>query len=190
MFSTVDASSTSDFSRVPIDEGVVDSTPSKDIGQTIVCSSLPLKSSRRNRICRSSSERYIGSAQPQQLYGPVHVGSAFKMTNAGESSPCFGQGGSEVQLQALCTIDSIVMGMSQEQIVEKMGATSKPNQSRQRILQRKKYSEGAASIQRRGGSSTSDSHFKLVRQMKYASTHPFLQLGKCYLQGRPANHYS
>jgi hypothetical protein len=97
MFSAADASSTIDFSRATIDKGVVESPPSNDVGQTIVCSPSPLKSSKRNGICRSSSERYTGSAHPQQLYGPSHVGSALEMTNVGESSSCF-----EVQIQATC----------------------------------------------------------------------------------------
>ena len=36
MFSTIDASSTIDFSRAPIDKTVVKNPPSKDVGQTIV----------------------------------------------------------------------------------------------------------------------------------------------------------
>jgi hypothetical protein len=171
MFSAVDASSTIDFSRAPIDEGVVESPPSKDFGQTIVYSPSPLRSSRKNGISRSSSERYTGSAHPRQLYGPSHVRSALEMTNAGESSPCF-----EVKIQATCRTN-----MSKEQILEKMGGTSEPNQSSQRILWRKEFSEGTASIPMQRGSSTSDSHFKLVQQMKYASAHPFLRLGKYYL---------
>jgi hypothetical protein len=35
MFSVADASSTIDFSRAPIDEGVVESPPSKDVGQNL-----------------------------------------------------------------------------------------------------------------------------------------------------------
>jgi hypothetical protein len=148
-----------------------------------VCSSSPLRSSRKNGICRSSSERDTGSAHPRQLYGPSHVGSALEMTNAGESSPCF-----KVQIHATCRVKH----MSEVQILKKMGAISEPNQSSPRILRRKEFSGGTTSIPMRRGSSTSDSHFKLVQQMKYASAHLFLQLGKYYLryQGRPANHYS
>jgi hypothetical protein len=187
MFSTADASSTIDFSRAPIDEGVVESPLSNDVGQTIVCSPSPLRSSKRNGICRSFSERYIGSAHPRQLYGPSHVGSALEMTNAGESSSCY-----EVQNQATCRTKSPMKHMSEEQLLEKMGTTSESNQSSPRILRRKEFSEATASIPMRRGSSTSDSHFKLVQQMKYASAHPFLGLGKYYLrdQGRPANRYS
>jgi hypothetical protein len=65
IFLAVDASSTIDFSRAPIDNGVVESPPSKDVGQTIVCSSSPLRSSRRNRVCRPSSDGYIGSTHPR-----------------------------------------------------------------------------------------------------------------------------
>jgi hypothetical protein len=109
------------------------------------------------------------------------------MMNVGDSFPCF-----EVQIQATCRADSKVQHMSEEQILEKVGATSEPNQSSQRILQRKEFSEETTSIHKRRGSSTSNSHFKLVQQMKYASAHLFLRLGKYYLrdQGRPTNHYS
>jgi hypothetical protein len=89
IFSAVDASSTIDFSRAPIDEGEVESPPSNDVRQTIVYSPSSLRNSKRNGICRSSSERYTGSAHPRQLYGPSHVGSALEMMNAGESSSCF-----------------------------------------------------------------------------------------------------
>jgi hypothetical protein len=57
--------------------------------------------------------------------------------------------------------------MSEEQLLEKMGTTSEPNQLSPRILRRKEFSEATASIPMRRGSSTSDSHFKLVQQMKY-----------------------
>jgi hypothetical protein len=52
MFSAADASSSIDFSGAAIEEGVVESPPSKDIGQTLVCSPSPLRSSRKNGICR------------------------------------------------------------------------------------------------------------------------------------------
>jgi hypothetical protein len=65
MFSAADASSTIDFSRAAIDEGVVESPPSKDAGQTIVCSPSPLRNSRKNGVSRSSSERYSGFAHPR-----------------------------------------------------------------------------------------------------------------------------
>jgi hypothetical protein len=74
--------------------------------------------------------------------------------------------------------------MSEEKIVEKMGATSEPNQCNQRILWRKEFSKETASIPMRRGSSTSDSHVKLVQEMKYASAHPLLQLGKYYLRNQ------
>jgi hypothetical protein len=41
MFSAADASSSIDFSGAAIEEGVVESPPSKDIGQTLVCSPSP-----------------------------------------------------------------------------------------------------------------------------------------------------
>jgi hypothetical protein len=166
MFSAMDASSTIDFSRAAIDKGVVESPPSKDVGQTIVCSPSPLRSSRKNGICRSSSKRYTGSAHPPQLCGPSHVCSALEIMNAGESSPYF-----EFQIQATCRTNNRVKHMSEEQILEKMGATSESYQSSQRILRRKEFSEGNASIPMRRGFSTSDSHIKLVQQMKYASAH-------------------
>jgi hypothetical protein len=134
MFSAADASSTIDFSRAPIDDGVVETPPSKDVGQTIVYSSSPLRSSRRNGVCRPSSDGYTRSAHLQQLYGPSQICSAFEMTNAGESSPFSGQDGSEIQLQAPYRTDSRVKRMAEEQIPKKMGATSEPNQSGQRIL--------------------------------------------------------
>jgi hypothetical protein len=98
MFSAADASSTIDFSRAPIDDGVVESPPSKDVGQTIVCSPSPLRNSRRNGVCRSSFNGYIGFAHPRQLYGSSQIRSALEMTNAGESSPFFGHDGFEIQL--------------------------------------------------------------------------------------------
>ena len=52
--------------------------------------------------------------------------------------------------------------MPKEQMVEKERATSELNQLGQRILQRKEFLEGTNTIQKQGGSSTSDSHFKLV----------------------------
>jgi hypothetical protein len=187
LFSATEASSTIDFSRAPVDEGVVESPPSNDVGQTIVCSPFPLRSSNTNGVCRFRSERYTGSAHPRQLYGPSHVGSPLEMTNVGESSPCF-----EVQNHATCRTKSPMKHMSEEQLLEKMGTTSEPNQSSPRILWRKEFSEATTSIPMRRGSSTSDSHFKLVQQMKYASAHPFLRLGKYCLrdQGRPTNRYS
>ena len=135
MFSTANASSTIDFSKAAIDEGVVESPPSNDVGQTIVCLPSPLRSSKRNGIYRSSSEKYIGSAHLQLLYGPSHVGSALEMTNAGESSLCF-----EVQIQATCRSKSPVKHMFEEQLLEKMGTTSEPNQSSPRTLQKKEFS--------------------------------------------------
>jgi hypothetical protein len=151
-----------------------------------------LRNSRRNGACRSSCDGYTRSVHPRQLYGPSQIRSAFEMTNAGESSPFFGQDGSEIQLHAPCKTDSKVKRMAEEQIPKKMGATFEPNQSGQRNLRKKEFLEGTTSIQRRGGSSTSDSHFKLVQQMKYTSAHPFLRLGKYYLRDQRclANHCS
>ena len=77
-FLVANASSTIDFLKAPIDEGIVDSPPSKDSGQIVVCSLLPLRSSRWNGICRASLERYIELAQPRKLYRPSHVASAFE----------------------------------------------------------------------------------------------------------------
>jgi hypothetical protein len=134
MFSAANAFSTVDFSRAPIDDGIVESPPSKDVGQTIVCSPSPLRSSRRNGVCRPSSNGYTGSAHPRQLYGLSQIHNAFEMTNASESSPFSGHDGSEIQLQASCRTDSRVKCMAEEQIPKKMGTTSEPNQSGQRIL--------------------------------------------------------
>jgi hypothetical protein len=112
MFSIVDVSSIIDFSRATIDEGVVDSPPSKEIGRILVCSSSPLKSSRKDGICRSlSPESYGGSTHPRQLYGsgPSHVSNGLDMTNAGESFPHYGVDGTEVRSEALPTVDKTIM---------------------------------------------------------------------------------
>jgi hypothetical protein len=112
IFLAVDASSTTDFSRAAIDEGVVDSLPREDIGQTLVCSPSPLKSSRKDGICRTlCSERYRGSANPHQLYGngPSHVNNGLDMTNAGKSSPHYGVDDSEVCSEAPPTVDKTIM---------------------------------------------------------------------------------
>jgi hypothetical protein len=94
IFSAEDASSTIDFSKAPIDEGIVDSPPSNDNKETVVCFPSPLKSSRWNGICKASPKRYRSSRQSWQFYGPSHVASALEMTNASENSPCFLQPGS------------------------------------------------------------------------------------------------
>jgi hypothetical protein len=88
------------------------------------------------------------------------------MTNAGENSPCSLEPGSEVQLQALYTNDST--------IVENMGARPNPNCSSNIMLQTKELLEEAGGMQRQVGSSTSDSHFQLLKEMKHASHHPYL----------------
>jgi hypothetical protein len=100
MFSVADALSTIDFSKAPLQEGVVDSPLSKDIVCTTVCSPSPLRTSKKDRICRSSSpERYDGSAPPRQLYNivPSHVQSAFDVMNAGDSAPHSVGGGPNAQ---------------------------------------------------------------------------------------------
>lgn len=51
--SAVNAFPTIDFSKIVIDEGVVDNFPSKEIEQTPMCSSSPLKSLKKDEICRS-----------------------------------------------------------------------------------------------------------------------------------------
>jgi hypothetical protein len=84
--SAVNASPTIDFSRVVIDDGVVDNFPSKEIGQTLMCSPSPLKSLKKDGICRSLfPEKYGGSVYPRQLYGsgPSHVSFGLDMTNVG-----------------------------------------------------------------------------------------------------------
>ena len=52
-FSTADASSTIDFSRIGIHEGIVDSPPPKDNGQIPRWSPSPCRKPPRNKICRS-----------------------------------------------------------------------------------------------------------------------------------------
>jgi hypothetical protein len=129
IFSTEDAFSTIDFSKVPIDDGVVDSpfcNNNKEIG---VSSPSPLKSSRWNGIGKNSPHKYRRSRQSSQFYGPVHVASAMEMTNAGENCPCFLEPASEVELQAPCADDST--------IVQNMGARPNPNCSSNIVLQSK-----------------------------------------------------
>lgn len=112
MFLAVDASSTIDFSRAAIDEGVVDSLPREDIGQTLVCSPSLLKSSRKDGIYRSlCSEKYRESTNPHQLYGngPSHVSNGLDMTNVGESSPHYGVDDSEVCSEARPTVEKTIM---------------------------------------------------------------------------------
>jgi hypothetical protein len=73
IFSAEDAFSTIDFSKAPIDDGVVDSpfcNNNKEIGMS---SPSPLKSSRWNGIGKNSPHRYRRSRQSSQFYGPFHV---------------------------------------------------------------------------------------------------------------------
>jgi hypothetical protein len=166
IFSTEDAFSTIDFSKVPIDNGVVDSPPSNDNKQTVVSSPSPFKSSRWNGIIKAFPQKYRRSRQSWQFYGRSHVASTMEMSNAGENSPCSLEPGSEVQLQASCTNDST--------IVENMGTRPNPNCSSNIMLQTKGLSEEVGGMQRRAGSSTSDSHFQLFQEIKHESRHPYL----------------
>jgi hypothetical protein len=137
-----------------------------DNKQTGVSSPSPFKSSRWNGIGKASPQRYRRSRQSSQFYGPSHVASAMEMTNVGENSPCFLEPASEVELQAPCIDDST--------IVQNMGARPNPNCSSNIVLQNKGVLEEATGMQRRAGSSTSDSHFQLLQEMKHASGHPDL----------------
>jgi hypothetical protein len=128
IFSAEDAFSTIDFSKAPIDDGVVDSPLCNDNKQTGVSSPSPFKSSRWNGIRKASPQRYKRSRQGSQFYGPSHVASAMEMTNASENSPCFLEPASEVELQAPCTDDST--------IVLNMEARPNPNCSSNIVLQR------------------------------------------------------
>ena len=96
IFSIEDAFSTIDFSKAPIDDGIVDSPIWNDKKQTGVSSPLPFKSSRWKGIGKASPQRYRRS----QFNGPSHVASAMEMTNAGENSPYFLEAASEDELQA------------------------------------------------------------------------------------------
>jgi hypothetical protein len=90
MFSIADAYSTIDFLRAAIYEGVVDSPPSKEIGQTPLCSSSSLKSSRKDGNCGSLfPDKYGGLVHLRQLYksGPLQMSTGLDMTNVGKSSP-------------------------------------------------------------------------------------------------------
>jgi hypothetical protein len=129
IFSAEDASSTIDFSKAPIDEGVVDSPPSNDNKENVVCFTSLLKNSKWNGICKASPERYRRSRQSWQFFGPPHVASTMEMTNATENSPCFLQPSSEVQLQASCKNDSTTM--------ENIGASRDPNRSSNRMSETK-----------------------------------------------------
>lgn len=95
IFSAEDAFSTIDFSKAPIDDGVVDSPLCKDNEETGV-SSLSFKSSRWRGISKASPQRYRRSP----FYGPPDVASAMEMTNAGENSPSFPELASSEELQA------------------------------------------------------------------------------------------
>jgi hypothetical protein len=144
IFSAEDAFSTIDFSKAPIDDGVVDSSLYNDNKQTSVSSPSPFKSSRWNGIGKASPQRYRRSRQSSKFYGPFHVASAIEMTNAGENSPCFLELASEVELQAPCTDDST--------IVQNMGGRPNPNCSSNIVLQSKGVLEEASGMQRRAGS--------------------------------------
>jgi hypothetical protein len=184
MFSVADASSTIDLSKAPLQEGVVDSPPSKVIVCTTVCSPLPLRTSKKDRICRSSSpERYDGSAPPRQLYSsvPSHVRSTFDVTNARDSAPHSVGGGPNAQEEVHYACDITIEGKYPSEVLEEKTVRSTPNHSSEGILQRNESSKRGA-IKRHGGSRIFLPHFKLVHQMKYASAHPFLRLGKYYLQ--------
>jgi hypothetical protein len=126
IFSVEDAFSTIDFSKAPIDDGVVDSPLFNDNKKTGVSSPSPFKSSRWNGIGKASPQRYRRSRQSSQFYGPSHVASAMEITNAGLNSPCFLEPTSEVGLQAPCTNDST--------IVENMGARPNPKCSSNIVL--------------------------------------------------------
>ena len=83
IFSAEDACSAIDFSKAPIDDGVVDSLPCNNSKQSGVSSSLPLKSWRWKAIGITSPQRDRRS----QCNGPFHVANAMEMTNAGANSP-------------------------------------------------------------------------------------------------------
>jgi hypothetical protein len=166
IFSAKDAFSTIDFSKAPINNGVVDSPLCNDNKQTSVSSPSPFKSSRWNGIGKASPQRYRMSRQSSQFYGPSHIASAMEMTNASENSPCFLEPAFEVELQASCIDDST--------IVKNMGARPNPNCSSNIVLQSKGVLEEVAGMQRRVGSSTLDSHFQLFEEMKHTSSHPDL----------------
>jgi hypothetical protein len=115
------------------------SPPSKDIVCITVCSPLPLRTSKKDRVYRSSSpERYDGSAPPRQLYSsvPSHVRSAFDVTNAGDNAPhCIG-GGSNAQEEVHYTRDITIEGKYPSEVLEEKTARSTPNHSSEGILQR------------------------------------------------------
>jgi hypothetical protein len=111
MFLTGNASSTIDFSRVVIDEGLVDSLSIKEIGRSSLCTPSPLKSSRQDGICMSLfQERYRGSTHPRQLYRsrPSRVSTGLDMTNAGESSPYYGMDAPQVWSKGLPSQDKSI----------------------------------------------------------------------------------
>jgi hypothetical protein len=137
MFSTADTLSTIDFSKAPLQEGVVDSPPSKDIVCTIVCSPSPLRNSKKDRICRSSfSERYDGSAPSRQLYSsvPSNVRSAFDVTNAGDNAPHSVGGGPNAQEEVHYACDITIEGKYPSEVLEEKTARSTPNHSSEGIL--------------------------------------------------------
>lgn len=106
IFSAEDAFSTIDFSKAPIDDGVVDSPLWNNKKQSTVSSPLALKSSRWKDMGKAFPERYRRS----QFNGPSHVASAMAMANAGENSPCFLEAASEDELQGAST-DEVLQSM-------------------------------------------------------------------------------
>jgi hypothetical protein len=144
IFSAEDAFSTIDFSKAPIDDGVVDSPLCNDNKKIGVSSPSPLKSSRWNGIGKASPQRYRRSRQSSQFYGPSHVASTMEMANAGENSPCFLEPACEVELEALCT--------DERTIVLNRGARTNPNCSSNIVLQGKGVLAEASAMQRRAGS--------------------------------------
>jgi len=106
IFSADDAFSKIDFSKAPIDDGVVDSPVCNDNKETGVSFPLPFKSSRWKGIGKASPQRFTRS----QFYGPSHVANSMEMMNAGENSPYFLELASEDELQAPCR-DEVAQSM-------------------------------------------------------------------------------
>src|SRR5450759_5205202 len=77
IFSAEDAFSTIDFSKAPIEDGVVDSPLCNDKEETSMSSFLSFKSSKWKGIKKAYPQRYRRST----LYGPSDVASALEMTN-------------------------------------------------------------------------------------------------------------
>ena len=106
IFSTEDVFSIIDFSKAPIDDGVVDNPVCNDNKQIGVSSPLPFKSSRWKGIGKASPQRYKRS----QFYGPSHVASAMEMINTGENSPYLFELDFEDKLQSPCR-DGVLQSM-------------------------------------------------------------------------------